>query len=117
MKIITTLIILLFSIFICSAAQGQTSRLELMEAIGDLEFDLMIIIKNTSSEEQLKKSIQLLKREAEEADIQYYLTDGRIESLSFRGNGHGCASEQFGVLVVGIKDGEVTGCFVRDGGE
>lgn len=94
--------------FFGSSMQGKFSRFELMESIGDLDCDLIDTVKHTQFSKQVKVDFHLIKSKTESAEIDYSLKEGWIESLSFS-NGHSCATEQFGTLVVAIgigSDGE-----------
>lgn len=114
MKTFKILILFLLSLFVLSNCYGQSSPINLMKEIGNLDSDLIIIVNNKTSVKDLKIKIKMVKKHVKGAKFAYKIEDNRIENFEFEGSDQGCASDKFGTFVVAIKNEQVQSCFISD---
>ena len=109
------LLILLLSFFFClSQSYAQSSPISIMKEIGKMNADLIVTISHSSNAKNLKTKIELVKNAVKDAEFEITKEGEQIKQFSFKGSGHGCASDDFGVFVVAIKEGQVQSCYVAD---
>lgn len=120
MKQITKFIILvvLFISFQNSFGQNnktQISETNIFQAMADSEFDLLIRINMDMNDAELKSRIDVLNSFDGDIKIDYSRDEsGHIKTLSSLGSGGSCMSDNFGFLIISLKDSKWKGCMISD---
>ncbi|QED38083.1 hypothetical protein FK178_10265 [Antarcticibacterium arcticum] len=93
----------------------QNPETDVYQAIANSEFDFVVRINRDMNEEELKTRIDALHIFNEDIKIDYSRDEsGNIKTLSSSGSGSSCMSENFGFLIISLKDSEWMGCIISD---
>jgi len=88
--------------------------MDLLQEIEKQEYDLIVIVKHNTPIKALKANLKSVKQSVQDAEFNYTLKDKSIESLTYKDSRQSCASDNFGNLILGIKNGKVQGCYIAD---
>ncbi|MGB5781236.1 MAG: hypothetical protein WBM42_05140 [Eudoraea sp.] len=89
----------------------------LFAAIANSEFDLIIRINMDMNDEEVESRIDVLQSFNEDIRIDYSRDEsGNIKSLSSSGgkSAGSCRSDDFGFLIISLKDNQWKGCMISD---
>ena len=93
----------------------QNPETNVYQAIANSEFDLVVRINRDMNEEELKTRIDALHIFNEDIKIDYSRDEsGNIKTLSSSGSGGSCRSDNFGFLIISLKDSKWKGCMISD---
>ena len=95
----------------------QISETNIFQVMADSEFDLVIRINSDMNDEELKSRIDILHSFDEDIKIDYSRDEsGNIKTLSGSGGkfGGSCKSDDFGFLIISLKDNHWKGCMISD---
>ena len=93
----------------------QNPETNVYQAIANSEFDLVVRINRDMNEEELKTRIDALHIFNEDIKIDYSRDEsGNIKTLSSSGSGGSCMSDNFGFLIISLKDSKWKGCMISD---
>lgn len=102
---------------------GQNNHVEMpdsakmLHTVANSEYDLIIRINRDMSDEEIKSRIKVLENIDRGIRIDYSRDEsGNIKSLSGSGgkSSGSCMSDDFGFLIIGLKDGKWKGCMISD---
>ena len=95
--------------------KSQNLEINVFQALANSEFDLVIRINRDMNEEELKSRIDVLQSFDEDIKIDYSRDEsGNIQTLSVSGSGGSCMSDDFGFLIISLKDNKWRGCMISD---
>lgn len=95
--------------------KSQNLETNVFQALANSEFDLVIRINRDMNEEELKSRIDVLQSFDEDIKIDYSRDEsGNIQTLSVSGSGGSCMSDDFGFLIISLKDNKWRGCMISD---
>lgn len=95
--------------------KSQNLETNVFQALANSEFDLVIRINRDMNEEELKSRIDVLQSFDEDIKIDYSRDEsGNIQTLSVSGSGGSCMSDDFGFLIISLKDNKWKGCMISD---
>lgn len=93
----------------------QNPETNVYQAIANSEFDLVVRINRDMNEEELKTRIDALHIFNVDIKIDYSRDEcGNIKTLSSSGSGGSCMSDNFGFLIISLKDSKWKGCIISD---
>lgn len=93
----------------------QNPETNVYQAIANSEFDLVVRINRDMNEEELKKRLDALHIFNEDIKIDYSRDEsGNIKTLSSSGSGGSCMSDNFGFLIISLKESKLKGCMISD---
>lgn len=93
----------------------QNPETNVYQAIANSEFDLVVRINRDMNEEELKTRIDALHIFNVDIKIDYSRDEsGNIKTLSSSGSGGSCMSDNFGFLIISLKDSKWKGCMISD---
>ena len=99
---------------------GQNNKTQswdthIFPAIANSEFDLIIRINMDMNDEEVKSRIDVLHSFNEDIKIDYSRDEsGNIKILSSSSSKSSCKSDNFGFLIVSLKDNQWMGCMISD---
>ncbi|MGB5204635.1 MAG: hypothetical protein WBN63_10640 [Eudoraea sp.] len=122
MKQMTKIIILVILLIGFQNLFGQNNKTLIAEtnlfaAIANSEFDLIIRINMDMNDEEVESRIDVLQSFNEDIRIDYARDEsGNIKSLSSSGgkSAGSCRSDDFGFLIISLKDNQWKGCMISD---
>ena len=117
MKHIIITAILLISFLNLFGQNNKTHNPETIvyQAIANSEFDLVIRINREMNDAEVKTRIDVLHIFNEDIQIDYSRDEyGNIKTLSSSGSGGSCMSDNFGFLIISLKDSKWKGCMISD---
>ncbi|MGB5269499.1 hypothetical protein [Eudoraea sp.] len=122
MKQMTKIIILVILLIGFQNLFGQNNKTLIAEtnlfaAIANSEFDLIIRINMDMNDEEVESRIDVLQSFNEDIRIDYSRDEsGNIKSLSSSGgkSAGSCRSDDFGFLIISLKDNQWKGCMISD---
>ena len=93
----------------------QISETNIFQVMADSEFDLLIRINRDMNDEELKSRIDVLHSFDEDIKIRYSRDEsGNIRTLSSSSGKGSCKSDDFGFLIISLKDNQWKGCMISD---
>ncbi|MBD0852653.1 hypothetical protein [Maribacter arenosus] len=120
MKQMTKFIILVVLFISFQNLSGQNNKTQISEtnvfqAMAESEFDLLIRIDMDMNDAELKSRIDVLNSFDRDIKIEYSRDEsGNIKALSSSGSGGSCMSDNFGFLIISLKDSKWKGCMISD---
>ncbi|WP_149275097.1 hypothetical protein [Pareuzebyella sediminis] len=120
MKQLTKFIILVVLFISFQNLFGQNNRSQnpetnVFQAVATSGFDLFIRINWDMNEEEIESRIDVLQSFDEDIKIDYSRDEsGHIKTLSSSGSGGSCKSDDFGFLIISLKDSKWKGCMISD---
>lgn len=122
MNQMTKIIILVILLISFQNLFGQNNKTQIAEtniyqAIANSEYDLVIRINRDMNDEEVKSRIDVLQSFNEDIRIDYSRDEsGNIKSLSSSGgkSAGSCRSDDFGFLIISLKDNQWKGCMISD---
>ncbi|MCP4976021.1 MAG: hypothetical protein GY931_07645 [Maribacter sp.] len=101
---------------------GQNNNMQIpdtniFQAIANSEFDLIIRIDTDMIDEEVQSRIGVLKSFDKDLEIHYSRDEsGDIKTLSSSGgkSSGSCKSDDFGFLIIALKDYQWKGCMISD---
>lgn len=115
-KIIIPVILLIsFQNLFGQTNMTQISETNIFQVMADSEFDLLIRINRDMNDEELKSRIDVLHSFDGDIKIDYSRDEsGNIKTLSSSGgqNRGSCKSDDFGFLIISLKDNHWNGCMI-----
>ena len=102
------------------AAQGnmaQNAEVNMFQTMAVSEFDLLIRIHQDMNEEEIKTRIDVLQSFDKNIKIDYLRDEsGNIKELSGSGgeNRGSCKSDDFGFVIIALKNNHWQGCMMSD---
>ncbi len=93
----------------------QISETNIFQVMADSEFDLLIRINRDMNDEEVKSRIDVLNSFDEDIKIHYLRDEsGNIKTLSSSSGNGSCKSDDFGFLIISLKDNQWKGCMILD---
>lgn len=122
MKQMTKIIIPVILLISFQTLFGQNNKTliadtNLFPAIANSEIDLIIRINMDMNDEEVKSRIDVLQSFNEDIRIDYSRDEsGNIKTLSSSGgkSAGSCRSDDFGFLIISLKDNQWKGCMISD---
>ena len=113
--IIPVLLLISFQNLIGQNSQTRISETNIFQAIANSELDLIIRIDTDMNDEKVKSRIGILQSFVENIEIHYSRDEsGDIKILSSSSSGSSCKSDDFGFLIISLKDNQQKGCMISD---
>lgn len=97
--------------------KAQISKTNIFQSMADSEFDLLIRINRDMTDEEIKSRIDVLHSFDGDIKIEYSRDEsGNIKTLLSSGgkNRGSCKSDDFGFLIISLKNNHWTGCMISD---
>ncbi|MFH6604357.1 hypothetical protein ACEZ3G_12770 [Maribacter algicola] len=117
---------ILFTVIVLIGFQnvfGQNNQAEIpksanmLQAVANSEYDLIIRINRDMNDEEIESRINVLHGFDGDIRIDFSRDEsGNIKSLSGSGgkSSGSCMSDDFGFLIIGLKDGKWKSCMIGD---
>lgn len=94
---------------------NQISEANIFEVMANSQFDLIIRINRDMNDKEIKSRIDVLHSFDKDIKIDYSRDEsGNIKTLSSSGSGGSCMSDDFGFLIISLKDNHWKGCMIAD---
>ena len=115
-KIIIPIILLIsFQSILGQNIKKQTWETNIFNLMADAEFDLVIRINRDMNDEELKSRIGVLHSFDKDIKIEYSRDESEnIKTLSGSGSGGSCMSDDFGFIIIALKDKHWKACMISD---
>lgn len=115
-KIIIPVILLIsFQSLFGQNNQTQVAETNIYHEIASSEFDLIVRINMNMNDQEMKSRIDVLRSFDENIEIQYSRDEsGNIKTLSSSSGKGSCKSDDFGFLIISLKDNQWKGCMISD---
>lgn len=95
--------------------ETQISETNIYQAIANSGYDLFIRINREMNDEEVNSRIDVLRSFDKDIKIQYSRNEsGNIKTLSSSSGKGSCKSDDFGFLIVSLKDNQWKGCMIAD---
>ncbi|EAR02997.1 hypothetical protein [Maribacter sp. HTCC2170] len=116
-KIIAVILLISFQNSFGQNTKTQIPETNVFPAIANSEFDLIIRIDTDMVEEEVQSRIGVLKSFDKDLEIFYSRDEtGDIKTLTSSGgkSSGSCKSDDFGYLIIALKDYQWKGCMISD---
>ncbi|MDT7827170.1 hypothetical protein RQM65_00655 [Pricia sp. S334] len=95
--------------------ETQNNEINTYHEIASSELDLIIRINRNMDDEEIKSRIEILRSFDEKIEIEYSRDEsGNIKTLSSSSGKGSCKSDDFGFLIISLKDNQWKGCMISD---